>query len=88
MNPAAPGTGPAYRSEAITGRGTKPGRSAVARRQAWEGRIFALPFILRFLAFWLYPMAYSVYLVFQDWDLLFPPSFAGLDNIVEFRTSP
>ncbi|MXZ40759.1 MAG: sugar ABC transporter permease [Caldilineaceae bacterium SB0666_bin_21] len=67
----------------MTGRETKSGRSAVARRQAWEGRIFALPFILGFLAFWLYPMSYSVYLVFQDWDLLSPPSFVGLDNIFE-----
>ena len=45
----------------------------MARRQAWEGRIFALPFILGFLAFWLYPMSYLVYLGFQDWDLLSPP---------------
>lgn len=62
------------------------GRSAVFRRQAWEGRIFALPFIIGFLAFWLYPMAYSVYLVFQDWDLLSPPTFVGLDNFTKLLT--
>ncbi len=57
-------------------------QSAVYRRQAWEGRLFALPFILGFLAFWLYPLAYSIYLVFQDWDLLSPPQFVGIENIV------
>lgn len=56
-------------------------RSAVYRRQAWEGRLFALPFILGFIAFWLYPLSYSVYLVFQEWDLLSPPQFVGLENI-------
>lgn len=61
-------------------------RSAVYRRQAWEGRLFALPFVLGFLAFWLYPLAYSVYLVFQEWDLLTPPRFVGLENIAQLLT--
>ena len=61
-------------------------RSAVFRREAWEGRVFALPFIIGFLAFWLYPMAYSIYLVFQDWDLLSPPRFVGVDNFTKLLT--
>ncbi len=61
-------------------------RSAMYQRQAWEGRLFALPFMLGFLAFWLYPLAYSVYLVFQEWDLLTPPRFVGLDNIATLLT--
>lgn len=59
------------------------GRSRIYRRQAWEGRLFALPFILGFLAFWLYPLSYSVYLVFQEWDLLSPAKFVGLDNLAK-----
>ncbi len=61
-------------------------RSALYRRQAWEGRLFALPFMLGFLAFWLYPLAYSVYLVFQEWDLLSAPRFVGLANVVNLFT--
>ena len=61
-------------------------RSAVFRREAWEGRVFALPFIIGFLTFWLYPMAYSIYLVFQDWDLLSPPRFVGVDNFTKLLT--
>lgn len=62
------------------------GRSAVYRRQAWEGRLFALPFLLGFLAFWLYPLGYSIKLVFQDWDLLTAPRFVGLDNFAKLLT--
>lgn len=62
------------------------GPSAVYRRRAWEGRLFALPFLLGFLAFWLYPLAYSVYLAFQEWDLLSPPRFVGAENFAQLLT--
>lgn len=62
------------------------GSSAVYRRRAWEGRLFALPFLLGFLAFWLYPLAYSVYLAFQEWDLLSPPRFVGAENFAQLLT--
>ena len=62
------------------------GPSAVYRRRAWEGRLFALPFLLGFLAFWLYPLAYSVYLAFQEWDLLSAPRFVGAENFAQLLT--
>ena len=62
------------------------GQSVVYRRRAWEGRLFALPFVLGFLAFWLYPLAYSVYLAFQEWDLLSPPEFVGGENFAQLLT--
>jgi multiple sugar transport system permease protein len=57
--------------------------SRLQRREAWEGRLFALPFILGFLIWWAYPLGYSIYLVFHAWDLLSPPEFVGLANIQE-----
>ena len=62
------------------------GPSAVYRQRAWEGRLFALPFLLGFLAFWLYPLAYSVYLAFQEWDLLSAPRFVGAENFAQLLT--
>jgi multiple sugar transport system permease protein len=56
-------------------------RSRLALREAVDGYLFAAPFILGFLLWVAYPMAYSIWLVFQNWDLLSPPTFAGLDNI-------
>ena len=44
----------------------RPGRSKLLRREAWEGRIFALPFMLGFLIWWVYPLAYSIILIFQE----------------------
>jgi multiple sugar transport system permease protein len=58
-------------------------RSRMATREALDGYIYASPFILGFLLWIAYPMAYSVWLVFQDWDLLSPPTFAGTKNLTD-----
>ena len=50
-------------------------------REAIQGYLFASPFIIGFLAFVAFPMIYSVWLMFQKWDLLSPPVFIGLRNI-------
>ena len=65
---------------------TQRSKSRLLNREAWEGRLFALPFILGFLIWWLYPLGYSVYLVFHSWDLLSPAEFVGLANIKELFT--
>lgn len=57
--------------------------SRLKRVEAWEGRLFALPFILGFIIWWAYPLAYSIYLVFHAWDLLSPAEFVGFQNIQE-----
>lgn len=58
------------------------------RREALAGYLFAAPFIIGFLLFIAYPMLYSIYLVFHKWDLLSPPTFVGLDNIVKLWEDP
>lgn len=52
-------------------------------REWAAGYLFASPFIVGFLAFMAYPMLYSILLTFQSWDLLTPPRFVGLRNIVK-----
>lgn len=69
-------------------RPSAPRRSQLLFREAMEGRLFALPFVLGFLFWWAYPMGYSIYLVFQDWDLLGEPQFVGLKNVVRLFTDP
>ena len=56
--------------------------SRMVRRQWLEGYLFAAPFIIGFFAFIAFPMLYSIVLAFQSWDLLSPPRFVGLKNIV------
>lgn len=70
----------------------KPGRfrrpSSFEWREWVEGYLFASPFIIGFLIFVAWPMAYSLWLAFQRWDLISPPRFVGLDNFQRMLTDP
>lgn len=53
-----------------------------ARLREWlEGYLFAAPFLIGFFAFVAFPMLFSVWLMFQKWDLLGDPTFVGFKNI-------
>ena len=60
--------------------------SAMARRDAIDGYLFILPWLLGFIIFTAGPMLASLGLVFVDWDLLTPPTWAGLDNVQRLGT--
>jgi len=53
----------------------------LAGQRAVIGYIFISPFILGFLFWFLAPALTAVWLTFQDWNLLTPPTFIGLDNL-------
>jgi ABC-type sugar transport system permease subunit len=55
--------------------------SSLQRREALQGYLFAAPFLIGFTVFVAFPMLYSIWLMFQKWDLLSPPAFVGLKNI-------
>lgn len=50
------------------------------RREYRQGVLFVLPFMLLFLVFVLLPVVISVVLSFTSYNIIQPPSFAGLDN--------
>ena len=50
------------------------------RRQALWGLLFALPAVVFFLALFAYPLLYTFYLSLHAWDLITPPTWAGLSN--------
>lgn len=56
--------------------------TGLALEQTLAGYVFAAPFIIGFAVFIAFPMLYSVILVFYQWDLVSPPRFVGLGNIV------
>jgi multiple sugar transport system permease protein len=65
------------------------GRRRKYRPQAIiEGYLFCAPFLVGLIAFWVAPMVYSIILVFMSWDLLRPPQFTGLDNVVKMLADP
>jgi len=49
-------------------------------REWLQGYLFASPFLIGFIVFIAFPMAYSIVLAFQKWDLLTPPQFVGFKN--------
>lgn len=52
------------------------------RAREWiEGYLFAGPFLVGFFAFVAFPMLFSIWLMFQKWDLLGEPVFVGFRNI-------
>jgi multiple sugar transport system permease protein len=52
-----------------------------------QGYLFAAPFIIGFLVFTAYPMVYSIWMSFQKWNLISPPQFVGMKNIIEALTN-
>ncbi|QIS15013.1 carbohydrate ABC transporter permease [Nocardia arthritidis] len=61
-------------------------RSDLARRRARAGRMFIAPNLLAVAIFLVFPLAFSLYLSFQHWDLFGPSRFAGLANFRRLLT--
>lgn len=55
-------------------------KTKMARREAMEGYLFILPWILGFLIFRLGPMLYSLFLSFTDYAARGAPKFIGFEN--------
>jgi multiple sugar transport system permease protein len=59
----------------------KRGRSSpLTRRKAIEGYLYISPFLIGFAVFTAYPLVASLYLSFTNFNLISPPTWAGLDN--------
>lgn len=63
-------------------------RFTLAQQRTITGYIFISPFILGVLLWVLIPALVAVYLTFQDWNLITPPKFVGLQNIQQLFTDP
>jgi multiple sugar transport system permease protein len=60
---------------------------SMARREALEGYLFALPWAIGFVLFIAGPMLASLFLSFTRYDIARPPSFIGPQNYVRALTS-
>jgi len=61
-------------------------RSGLLRREALDGYLFIGPWVLGFLLWVAGPMLFSLALVFMNWSILTPPTFAGLANLRQLVT--
>lgn len=55
-------------------------------KNSTAGVLFAMPFIIGFLAFMVVPMAMSLYYSFCEFEILDTPRFVGLDNYIKMFT--
>ena len=62
------------------------GISKLQRREAIEGILMALPWMIGFVIFTAGPMLAAIYLGLTRWDIITPPRFVGLSNYVELFT--
>lgn len=49
-------------------------------KQGYWGYIFTLPFLVNVAVFLIFPVFFSAYISFTEWDLFNPPRWIGLDN--------
>ena len=52
----------------------------IARKEAAEGFVCILPWLVGFVSFTLGPMLFSIYISMCDWDIINAPRFVGLAN--------
>jgi multiple sugar transport system permease protein len=57
-----------------------------ARREAREGYLGILPWVIGFVAFTAGPLLVSLFLSFTQWDIVRPPQWVGLANYVRMFT--
>ena len=69
-----------------TGAAAAPGSSPRRRREAVAGYTFLVPWFVGLFGITLFPMLYSLYLSFTDYDLLQSPQWVGLENYVRMLT--
>jgi multiple sugar transport system permease protein len=62
--------------------------SGARMQEILAGLLFASPFMIGVLAFWVGPMLYSLFLITQDWNMLSPPEFVGFENITRMLEDP
>jgi multiple sugar transport system permease protein len=55
-------------------------RRKFSRRRARAGRMFVAPNLAAVAVFMLFPLCFSLYMSFQNWDLFRPATFVGLSN--------
>lgn len=64
-----------------------PRRRKSSRRRARAGRLFVAPNLVAVAVFMLFPLGFSLYMSFQNWDLFTPAKFVGLVNFRHLFTA-
>jgi multiple sugar transport system permease protein len=63
-------------------------RRQTSKRRARAGRMFVAPNLAAVAVFMLFPLGFSLYMSFHDWDVFTPAKFVGLANYRSLITDP
>ena len=63
-------------------------RRRASRRNTGSALLFLSPWIIGFLVFTAWPLIYSAYLSFTDYDVINDPTFVGFDNYARLLEDP
>ncbi|MBD1382478.1 carbohydrate ABC transporter permease [Metabacillus arenae] len=61
-------------------------KKAMKRKYNYMGYVFILPWLIGLFLFELYPLIYSFYLSFTEYDVFNPPKFVGFENYIYMFT--
>ena len=73
---------------AAVARRARRGPSPGTRRNLVAGLLFISPWLVGFVAFYLYPALASLYYSFTDFKILEAPRWVGLDNYARLGSDP
>src|SRR5882672_10323209 len=73
---------------ANSGTNVRTMRFTLKQREAIEGLLYVSPWILGFLIFTAGPMVVSLFLSLTHYNIVSPPTFAGLDNYTQLLKDP
>jgi multiple sugar transport system permease protein len=62
--------------------------SPLARREALAAYLFTAPFTIGFLLWTAFPMGFSIFMSFHEWDITAPPEWVGLSNYARMFIDP
>jgi multiple sugar transport system permease protein len=79
---------PASPMTAVVARRARRGPSPGTRRNLIAGLLFISPWLVGFVAFYLYPALASLYYSFTDFKILDAPRWVGLDNYARLGSDP
>jgi multiple sugar transport system permease protein len=67
----------------VNGKAVRNKMSPLNKRYIITGILFAMPWLIGFLLFQLYPIISAIYQSFTDYDIFSPPKWVGLSNYIE-----
>ncbi|MEG2158989.1 MAG: sugar ABC transporter permease, partial [Clostridia bacterium] len=68
------------------GRNFRRKKLSLKQKEAITGWVFVTPVLVGFLVFTAFSMVFSLFMSFNDWNMMSPPKWVGLQNYIDLFT--